>query len=86
MGQQIETSNLIDDLECFKLRFGFKNEVTTCEFSQAFKISKHTVRDSRYKGTLLGIEAPKHFKIGRTSMYKAVEIMNWQERAKTQNI
>jgi Zn-dependent peptidase ImmA (M78 family) len=86
MNKQIETSSAIDDLENFKLRFGFEDEVTAAEFAEAFRISIHTLITASYRGSLLGAEPPKFFKKDRKKMYKAIEIMNWNERAKTQNL
>ena len=45
--------------------------------SQIIGASTPTLRKSRCTGTLFGIPAPKHLKIGRTIRYKTSDLNDW---------
>lgn len=54
-----------------------KELFSTREAAEFLSCSHHTLNQSRCTGTLLGVESPKHLKIGHAVRYKEEDLHEW---------
>ncbi|WP_206613480.1 helix-turn-helix transcriptional regulator [Parahaliea mediterranea] len=45
---------------------------------------RSTIKNSRHTGKLGGVEAPRHYKMGRTVRYRVKDLLEWRDRFDTQ--
>jgi len=64
-------------LEFNKTGKTMSNLLTSKELAEKLSVSAQFIAESRVSGILMGIEAPKHLKMGRTVRYEESTIEEW---------
>jgi len=54
-----------------------KQLLSTNEFAKKFDYSAATIRNSRHTGSLAGVKAPPHIKIGKSVRYDVSAVNEW---------
>lgn len=67
-------------LKYYQDTYGIKSRNSTQKTAPFFGCSEYSLRKSRMTGSLFGVPAPRHVKIGYTVQYTLEDIVKWLEK------
>lgn len=68
-----------DKIEYYKKLYQLNHRNTSKQTAYGLQLSDCTLRKSRLTGYLLGVQAPRHIKIGNSVQYRIEDIIDWIE-------
>jgi hypothetical protein len=75
----------LDKIEYYQKLYQLQHRNSSKQAAFALHVDDCTLRKSRSKGYLLGVEAPRHIKIGNTVQYRIEDIIDWIEAVELEN-